>query len=136
MAKPCETYKLRKGLGVLRRFVPNGPWSWRHWDNRLKTTISTPTNEVNRAKAVDFVYQQAALRNDKKFRYQGTKLLFSTVAKEYVKIRPEGLRAEKLQPSSIRKLNMAIRAFEKFVGNGLRLASDRQGRRGASAGVR
>jgi len=89
-----------------------------HDDARLGKRVYTPTNEVNRSKAEQFVYQQLAVQENSKLRLQGVNLLFSTVAEEYIRFRSEGRRAKKLRPSSLTKLRGAITALKNFLGSG------------------
>jgi integrase len=118
MPGPVETFRLPRGMGSLVRYTSNAPWTWRHWDDRVKDTISTPTNEINRSKAEQFVYQQLALRDATKFRLQGVGLKFSTVTQEYSAVRATGRGCKKLRESTITALQGAINAFERFLGDG------------------
>ncbi len=125
MASPVETFKLPCGMGALIRHSPNGPWTWQWYDKRRGKNVCTPTNELNRSKAEQWVYQQAAIRPSTGFRYQGLKVLFTTLAGEYVKARSEGVRCKKLRPTSIISLQTAIGAFKNFVGRSIEsLAAD------------
>ncbi len=122
MPAPAETLKLPRGMGRLIRHTQAGPWTWQRWDPRCKKWTCRPTGEANRSKAEQFVYQQAAVRDEEKFRYQGIAVLFSTLADEYVEARSTGRGSKNLRPTrrlrtaSIRKLDTALNAFTEFIG--------------------
>ncbi len=118
MPAPHESFKLPRGMGRLVRYTANGLWTWQRWENRLNKWVNTATNESNRSRAEQYAFQQAAIRNGEKFRYQGVNILFTTVADEYVQVRTVGRGCKKLRPSSIQKLKTAINAFENYAGDG------------------
>ena len=95
MPAPAEIFKLPRGMGRLIRYLANGPWTWQSWDRRRQKWATTPTHEVNRSRAEQNVYQQIALRDGEKFRYQGVSILFTTVADAYMAARKEGRNCKK-----------------------------------------
>jgi len=116
MPAPREVHKLARGMGRLIRSQSGSPWLWQRWDRRQKKWITTPTNEVNRSKAEQFAYQQAAMRNGQPVHARNVHILFSAVADDYVAVRREGSEYKRLRKSSMLKLTGAIRAFKRFVG--------------------
>ena len=104
MPAPQETHKLARGLGRLIRSKSGSPWLWQKWDRRQKKWVTVPTNEVNRSKAEQFAYQQAAIRNGQPLHARNVHILFSTVAADYIAARREGRDCKKLRPSSLLKL--------------------------------
>ncbi|MCK4658723.1 MAG: site-specific integrase [Phycisphaerae bacterium] len=75
-----------------------------------------PTKELNRSRAEQFAYQQAAIRNGFPVHAANVRVLFSTVAGDYVTARREGHECKKLRKSSMLKLTGAIASFARFVG--------------------
>ncbi len=118
MPAPRETYKLARGVGRLIRTSPRSPWTWQRWDQRQKKWVTTPTNERNRSRAEQFAYQQVALRNGSPVHAAEVRVLFSTVASDYITARQEGRDCKRLRKSSMLKLVGAIRAFKLFAGRG------------------
>ena len=118
MPAPKEVHKLARGMGRLIRSQSGAPWIWQRWDKRQNKWVTSPTNEINRSRAEQFVYQQAAMRNGQPLHARSTRVLFSGVAGEYCSARREGRDCKRLRKSSMLKLMGAIRAFERFVGQG------------------
>lgn len=118
MPAPAETSKLARGMGRLIPHTSNGPWTWQAWNGRRKKWTTTSTNEVNRAKAEQFAFQQMAIRDGSTFRAHGVEILFLTVADEYITAREHGHNCKRLRPSSMLKFTGAITAFKKFTGDG------------------
>ena len=126
MPSPIDEFKLPRGMGRLIRYTDNGPWAWQRWDRHLKKWTCTPTKEINRSRAEQFVFQQVATKDNDRFRYQGITILFSTAADEYLAARRAGHGIKRLRPESLRKLKTAISTFKTFVGAGYdALAIDR-----------
>jgi len=118
MPGPQETHKLARGLGRLIRSKSGSPWLWQRWDRRQNKWVTVPTNELNRSKAEQFAYQQAAIRNGQPLHTRNVRVLFSTIAEDYILARREGRDCKKLRPSSLLKLKGAVKAFKKFIGRG------------------
>jgi hypothetical protein len=76
------------------------------------------TNEVNKSRAEQWLYQQVATRDADKYRYQGINILFTTVSEEYLQARTIGRGCKKLRASSLEKVSTAINSFKTFVGTG------------------
>jgi len=118
MASAIESFKLPRGMGRLKRFSRNGPWTWEHWDARRKKHVGENTGERNRSNAEQFVYQQIAVRAGTKFRAEGIDILFTTVVNECISARTNGHGCTRLRASSLKRLGTATNAFQKFVASG------------------
>lgn len=118
MGRPVDKFKLPTGMGALLRYAANGPWTWQRYDRQRKKNTCTPTHQINRSKAEQFVYQEIAKRDSQKCRLQGATILFASVADEYGAAREQGRYRSKLRGASLQKLRAAIKAFEALVGAG------------------
>jgi len=119
MASARETFKLPDGMGHLKRYSRNGPWTWEPWDaRRNRWGKNEKTGQRNRSKAEQWVYQQVAARAGRTFRAEGIDILFTTAVDEYVTARTNGHDCIRLRPSSLKRLGTAIKAFRRFVGRG------------------
>ena len=116
MPAPVEKHTLARGVGWIERYTRGGAWTWRRPKPRSKGRINVPTHEVNRSRAEQFAYQQAAMRNGQPLHVRNARVLFSVVADDHVNARREGRDCRRLRQSSMLKLTGAIRAFKRFVG--------------------
>lgn len=118
MPAPREVFKLPRRMGRLIRTSRQSAWIWQRWQRRLGKWVATPTHEVNRSRAEQFAYQQFALGGSQTPLTTRSRILFSTIAGDYVAARKEGRTCRKLRPSSLLKLRGAIAAFKTFFGAG------------------
>ena len=118
MGQPAEKFKLPSRMGNLIRYTATGPWTWQWYDARRKKNVCVATNQTNRSRAEQFVYQRAATRSAEFPRYQGTQLLFKTVAENYCEARQVGNNCKRLRPSTLTAVRQVLRAFEQYVGAG------------------
>lgn len=113
-----QTYKLAPGVGRMIRTSRRGAWIWQRWDKRQDKWITRPTKTANRARAEQWIYQQAAMRDGDTFVQRGVKVLFREVADSYTEARRTGDNCKRLRPSSLLKINTALSGFRKFIGRG------------------
>lgn len=118
MAGPKERYKLPRGMGALIRYSATGCWTWERRDSKNARWLRVDTEEVNRSKAEQWVYQQAATDRVMGRRLPDASILFSTVVKEYIGARKNGCGCKRVRAATIRKIRTAITAFEQHVGPG------------------
>ena len=118
MPAPREVHKLARGMGRLIRTTSNSAWLWQRWDRRQRKWVSTRTNEYNRSRAEQFVYQQAAIQGGNKNARRHAQVLFETIAEEYLTARREGRDCKKLRLSSLLKVQTAVNAFKSFMKEG------------------
>lgn len=118
MSAPTEVHKLARGMGRLIRTTSNSAWLWQRWDRRQKKWVSTRTNEYNRSRAEQIVYQQAAIQGGNRNASRHARILFDSIAEEYLTARREGRDCKKLRPSSLLKAQTAINAFKSFMKEG------------------
>jgi integrase len=117
VAGPTERFKLPRGLGALIRYSRHGAWTWERRDSRRNRWDRRNTKQVNRSRAEQLVYQWVAANEATRHRAPDAVLLFDTVADEYVAARRDGRRCKRVRPATIKSINTAIGAFEKFVGD-------------------
>lgn len=126
MAGPKERFKLPRGMGSLIRYSTTGCWTWERRDSRNARWLRIDTEEANRSKAEQWVYQRAATDRVMGRRLPGASILFSTVATTYIDSRTRGSGCKHLRKSAIQKIKTTVRAFQKYIGSGYKtLAVDK-----------
>ena len=118
MAGPKERFKLPRGMGSLIRYSGLGRWTWERRDSKNARWLRIDTEETNRSKAEQWVYQRAATDRVMGRRVPDASILFSTVATEYIDTRTRGRGCKRLRKAAILKIKTTTLAFEKHVGGG------------------
>lgn len=118
MAGPKERFKLARGMGSLIRYSATGCWTWERRDSRNARWLRIDTEEVNRSRAEQWVYQKAATDRIMGRKLPDAAILFSTVVNEYIGARKNGCGCKPLRKAAILKVKTTVLAFEKYVGRG------------------
>ena len=118
MADPTERFKLPRGMGSLIRYSATGCWTWERRDSKNARWLRGDTEEINRSKAEQWVYQQVATDRVMGRRLPDASILFTTVVSEYIGARKEGRGCKRLRKAAILKIKTTTLAFEKHVGGG------------------
>jgi len=118
MPGPKERFKLPRGMGSLIRYSTTGCWTWERRDSRNARWLRIDTEEVNRSKAEQWVYQRAATDRIIGRHLPDASILFATVVDEYVAARQNGCGCKRVREATILKIKTAIKAFAKHVGPG------------------
>lgn len=118
MAGPNERFKLPRGMGSLIRYSVTGCWTWERRDSKNARWLRVDTEEVNRSKAEQWVYQRVATDRVLGRRLPDASILFSTVASEYIGARQKGRGCKRIRTATILKIRTTIQSFERYVGRG------------------
>ncbi len=116
MANAIETFKLPTGMGRLIRYSPNAPWTWQRWNRSRNKWTCRPTDETNRGKAEQVVYQLVATQRNRTSRRYTISILFQTVAEQYLEARRTGHKCKRLAPSSLAPIQTVLNTLRKNIG--------------------
>ena len=118
MAGPTERFKLPRGMGSLIRYSATGCWTWERRDSKNARWLREATEQVNRSKAEQWVYQRAATDRVMGRRLPEASILFSTVVTQYIDARKYGCGCKRVRAATVLKIRTAIKAFQEYVGSG------------------
>ncbi|HKQ50368.1 MAG TPA: tyrosine-type recombinase/integrase [Phycisphaerae bacterium] len=118
MPSPMNVVVLQRGFGRLERYSVHGCWTWRSWNKHRRRWASQPTGQRFVVDARRWVIKQAAVRQVAEDKSPIQPIQFEVVARAYFDARRNGMRCKRLRASSLRRIETALKSFERFLGPG------------------